>query len=57
ALPLAQRVVATEVHAEIEGDAFFPPLPAGQWRETQRAAQPAENGLRYDFVEYERVAG
>ncbi len=24
ALPFAQRILATEVHAEVEGDAFFP---------------------------------
>lgn len=55
ALPLASRVLATEVHAEVEGDAFFPLLPSFQWRETARAAQPAENGYRYDFVTYERA--
>ena len=55
ALPLAQRVLATEVHAEVEGDAFFPLLPAFQWKETERAPQPAENGYAYDFVTYERA--
>lgn len=55
ALALAQRVIATEIHAEVDGDAFFPPLPAG-WVETSRAPQPEENGLRYDFVVYERQA-
>jgi dihydrofolate reductase len=54
ALPLAQRVLATEVRAEVEGDAFFPLLPAFQWKETAREAQPAENGYEYDFVTYER---
>lgn len=55
ALPLAQRVLATEVHAQVEGDAFFPLLPAFQWKETERAAQPAENGYGFDFVTYERA--
>ncbi|MGO4399845.1 dihydrofolate reductase [Achromobacter sp. PAB15] len=54
ALPLAQRVLATEVHADVEGDAFFPLLPAFQWKETAREKQPAENGYEYDFVTYER---
>ena len=54
ALPLARRVLATEVHAEVEGDAFFPLLPAFQWQETAREGQPAENGYEYDFVTYER---
>ncbi|MGY6270513.1 dihydrofolate reductase [Achromobacter denitrificans] len=54
ALPLAQRILATEVHAQVEGDAFFPLLPAFQWKETARAPQPSENGYEYDFVTYER---
>ncbi|APX76353.1 dihydrofolate reductase [Achromobacter insolitus] len=54
ALPLAARVLATEVRADVEGDAFFPLLPAFQWKETSREAQPAENGYEYDFVTYER---
>lgn len=55
ALPLARRVLATEVHADVEGDAFFPLLPSFQWKETAREPQPAENGYDYDFVTYERA--
>jgi len=55
ALPLAHEVVATEVHADIAGDAFFPALAAGAWRETVRQPQPAEQGLAYDFVVYQRA--
>ncbi|WP_459615725.1 dihydrofolate reductase [Bordetella sp. 2513F-2] len=55
ALPRADRILATEVHADVEGDAFFPELPPGQWRETARQPQPAENGHAYDFVIYERT--
>ena len=54
ALPLAQRVIATEVHAQIQGDAFFPPLPDEDWHEISRQPQAAENGYAYDFVVYER---
>lgn len=54
ALPLARRVLATEVHAQVDGDAFFPLLPAFEWKETARDIQPAENGYEYDFVTYER---
>lgn len=56
ALPLAQRLIATEVHAVVEGDAFFPALPAEQWQEISREPQSAENGYAYDFVVYERRA-
>jgi len=55
ALPLAHDVVATQVHADVAGDAFFPALDAAQWREVERRAQPEENGLAYDFVVYQRV--
>lgn len=53
-LRLANRIVATEVHAEVDGDAFFPELDAKIWRETSRNSQPPENGLSYDLVEYRR---
>ncbi|CAB3650702.1 dihydrofolate reductase [Achromobacter pestifer] len=55
ALPLARRVLATEVHAQVDGDAFFPLLPAFEWKETAREPQPAENGYDFDFVTYERA--
>lgn len=55
AIPLAQRVIATEVHAHVDGDAFFPGLAAAQWREISRQPQPEENGYAYDFVVYERL--
>ncbi|KKO73133.1 dihydrofolate reductase [Kerstersia gyiorum] len=54
ALPLARRVVATEVHASIEGDAYFPQLPGDEWMETSRSERQTENGYEYDFVVYER---
>jgi len=55
ALALADRIVATEVHAEVSGDAFFPRLPEGEWHESSRVPQPAENGYAYDFVVYDRA--
>jgi len=57
ALPLAHRVVATEIQADIEGDAVFEPLDKAAWVETSRLPQPAENGLAYDLVEYHRLKG
>lgn len=47
-------IVATEIDAEVPGDAFFPDLDARIWQEVSRDPQPPENGLRYDFVRYER---
>ena len=56
-LPLAHRIVATEIQADIEGDAVFEPLDQAVWVETSRMPQPAENGLAYDLVEYHRFKG
>jgi len=53
-LPLAHEIIATEVHATVDGDAFFPAFDAVQWREIERRAQPEEHGLAYDFVTYQR---
>lgn len=54
ALPLAKDLYATEIHAHIEGDTFFPELNASEWQEIRREAQAEENGLTYDFVLYQR---
>lgn len=54
ALPLADELIATEVHAEVSGDSFFPMLNP-QWREIKRLPQPPENGYAYDFVWYQKA--
>ncbi|HEY9278770.1 MAG TPA: dihydrofolate reductase [Eoetvoesiella sp.] len=54
-LPLADEIIATEVHAQVDGDVFFPVLNPAQWQETERLAQPHENGYDFDFVVYKRV--
>jgi len=54
ALPRAQKVIATEVHADIDGDTWFPPLDPAQWVESQRLPQAAENNLTFDFVTFKR---
>jgi dihydrofolate reductase len=42
ALPLADRIYLTRVHAEPQGDALFPPLSEGDWREVSREPLPRE---------------
>ena len=54
ALAVADSVIATEVQANIEGDAFFAPLDDSLWIETSRTPQAPENGLAYDLVEFQR---
>lgn len=41
-LPLADRIYLTRVEAEVEGDTFFPALPAAQWHEVWRESFPAD---------------
>jgi dihydrofolate reductase len=53
-LPMADEIIATEIHADIEGDTWFPDLPPAEWEEVERLPQPEENGLRYDFVKLRR---
>jgi dihydrofolate reductase len=54
ALPLIDEIIATEVHADVDGDVFFPPLDEVQWLEMQRQRQPEENGYTFDYVTYRR---
>jgi dihydrofolate reductase len=56
ALPLAHRLQLTELHQEVEGDAHFPPRDPAQWTETWREPHTSPDGMRYDFVVYERRA-
>lgn len=53
ALPLAQRVVVTDIDADFEGDAFAPALGA-DWAESAREHHTAANGLRFSFITYLR---
>ncbi len=55
ALPLAQRVYATEIEAEVDGDTFFPELPAAAWRCVERGERIVEGGHAYTFTVHDRV--
>jgi dihydrofolate reductase len=55
ALPIADGLVLTEIHHDFEGDTHFPVFDRKAWRETQRKSQAGANGLRFDFVLYERA--
>ena len=56
ALPRANRLVATEIDADIEGDTWFAPLPEGEWQEVERLVQPEDKGVSYSFVTYTRLS-
>lgn len=46
-LPLADRLYLTRVHAQVEGDAWFPDIDADQWREIERIDHPADAANAY----------
>lgn len=56
AFPYADRLYLTEVHAEVEGDVFFPEFDKNAWQEISRESHQASEGNPYDysFVVYER---
>ena len=51
ALPRADRIELTEVHAAPAGDTRFPPFDSADWTETFREGHPAEGrNPGFDFV-------
>jgi dihydrofolate reductase len=58
-LPVADQLYMTEVHAEVQGDTWFPEIDPEQWKELSRTAFLADkkNDHDYSFVVYERVNG
>jgi dihydrofolate reductase len=57
ALPHAQRLYLTLVEAEMSGDAHFPPIDWGEWREVAREehGSDAKHAFPFAFVTLERV--
>ena len=55
-MDVADTLYLTEVHANVDGDAFFPKVDTAVWRETSRESHEAddENDHAFDFVTYER---
>jgi dihydrofolate reductase len=53
-LPMAAGLVLTEIHRDFAGDTWFPEFDRSAWSESQREAHTAADGMRFDFVLYER---
>jgi dihydrofolate reductase len=49
ALPRADRLYLTLIHAQIPGDARFPPIEWGQWNEVSRVRHEADEKNPYPF--------
>ncbi len=52
ALPMAERLYLTEIHADVPGDTFFPDFDVSRWQETAREDFTAsgDNPFDYSFV-------
>jgi dihydrofolate reductase len=57
ALPLADGLVLTEIHRDYAGDTRFPRWDRTAWRVSQKETHTAADGVRFDFVLYERATG
>jgi dihydrofolate reductase len=55
-MPLADRMEITHVHAQPEGDTYFPPIDATQWRAVARSDHPAgpRDEAAFSYVTYAR---
>ncbi len=56
-LPRADRLYLTLVHADVEGDAWFPQIDFDQWREVERIDHQADeaNAFACSFVILDRI--
>lgn len=58
ALPAADRLYLTQVHARLDCDVFFPPLNESEWLELERSEYPADakNDYPSTYSVLERLA-
>ena len=55
-LPYCTRAYVTKVFADVPADAFFPNLDEGPlWRAVSTGEMQEENGLTFQYVEYQRA--
>jgi dihydrofolate reductase len=56
ALPRADRLLLTEIHADFDGDTFLPAPAPSAWSEASRERHPANDtrSFAFDFVDYRR---
>ena len=56
AMPVTDRIYLTRIHAEVEGDTFYPELDMKTWKEVSIDSRKADekNPYDYDFIVYER---
>lgn len=50
AMPIADRIYITRVHAEVEGDTYFPEIDEKKWRRVSQRSMPADEKHAYNFT-------
>ncbi len=50
ALPLADRIYYTKIHANIDGDVTFPEINESEWQEIERVEHPADDRHQFPFT-------
>jgi dihydrofolate reductase len=58
AMPIADRLDITEVHAQPDGDTFFPAIDRTLWQEVARENHPsgADDSAAFSYVTWRRMA-
>ena len=54
ALPIAHRILMTEVELTPPADVFFPKPDPTDWQERSRVRSTSVNGIRFSIITYER---
>jgi dihydrofolate reductase len=49
-LPFARRIYLTHVHADVEGDIFFPDFDPTQWADVEYSMHPADDDHAYPIT-------
>ena len=55
-MPYVTKLYVTQINKEFEGDAFFPRIDEGKWKEIERISGIKDENIKFDyeFVTYER---
>jgi dihydrofolate reductase len=50
----SDKLYITEIDLDVAGDAHFPDFDSSQWKEIAREAHVSEQGLKFNYVTYQR---
>lgn len=56
-LPVADRLILTKIHAEFEGDTYFPSINWGEWKQisSEKGLRDEKNPYDYEYLIYDRL--